>query len=221
MFPLRDTEPSYSKPVVTMLLIAVNLLVFLFEASLDPYTLNAFIAHYGLVPENFHFSSIFTSMFLHGGWMHVLGNMWFLWIFGDNIEDILGHEKFLVFYLLCGIAAAVTQTFFALDSRVPMVGASGAIAGVMGAYLVKFPQSRIKTLIFFIFITFIDVPAWLMLIYWFAIQFFSGIGSIAQSTASDGGTAFFAHVGGFVTGMILIHILGTRQRYVRRWNPYQ
>jgi membrane associated rhomboid family serine protease len=221
MFPLRDTEPSYSKPVVTMFLIAVNLLVFLFEASLDPYTLNAFIAHYGLVPESFHFSAIFTSMFLHGGWMHVLGNMWFLWIFGDNIEDILGHEKFLIFYLLCGMAAAVTQTFFALDSRVPMVGASGAIAGVMGAYLVKFPQSRIKTLIFFIFITFIEVPAWIMLIYWFAVQFFSGIGSIAQSTASDGGTAFFAHVGGFVAGIVLINVLGTRQRLVRRWNPYQ
>jgi membrane associated rhomboid family serine protease len=221
MFPLRDTEPSYSKPVVTMFLIAVNLLVFLFEASLDPYTLNAVIAQYGLIPDAFHISAIFTSMFLHGGWLHVLGNMWFLWIFGDNIEDILGHEKYLVFYLLCGIAAAVTQVFFNLDSRVPMVGASGAIAGVMGAYLVKFPQSRIKTLIFFIFITFIDVPAWFMLIYWFAVQFFSGVGSIAQSTASDGGTAFFAHVGGFLTGIVLIKVLGTRQRYVRRWNPYQ
>ncbi len=221
MFPLRDTEPSYSKPVVTMFLIVVNLLVFLFEASLDPYTLNAVIARYGLIPDAFHISAIFTSMFLHGGWLHVLGNMWFLWIFGDNIEDILGHEKYLIFYLLCGIAAAVTQVFFNLDSRVPMVGASGAIAGVMGAYLVKFPQSRIKTLIFFIFITFIDVPAWFMLIYWFAVQFFSGVGSIAQSTASEGGTAFFAHVGGFLTGILLIKILGTRQRFVRRWNPYQ
>ena len=148
MFPLRDTEPSYSKPVVTMFIIAVNLLVFLFEASLDPYTLNAVIAQYGLVPVQFHFSAIFTSMFLHGGWLHVLGNMWFLWIFGDNIEDILGHEKYLLFYLMCGVAAAVTQTFFNVDSRVPMVGASGAIAGVMGAYMVKFPHSRIKTLVF-------------------------------------------------------------------------
>ncbi len=122
MFPIRDTEPSYSKPVVTMIIIAVNLLVFLFEASLDPYTLNALIAQYGLVPVQFHFSAIFTSMFLHGGWLHVLGNMWFLWIFGDNIEDILGHEKYLLFYLMCGVAAAVTQTFFNVDSRVPMVG---------------------------------------------------------------------------------------------------
>ena len=220
MFPLRDTEPSYSKPVVTMVIIALNLLVFLFEASLDPYTLNAFISHYGLVPVQFHFSAIFTSMFLHGGWLHVLGNMWFLWIFGDNIEDILGHEKFLIFYLMCGIAAAVTQTFFNVDSRVPMVGASGAIAGVMGAYMVKFPHSRIKTLVFMLFIFFIDVPAWFMLIYWFAVQFFSGVGSIAESTANDGGTAFFAHVGGFIAGIVLINVLGTRQRYVR-WNPYR
>jgi membrane associated rhomboid family serine protease len=221
MFPLRDTEPSYTKPVVTMFLIAVNLLVFLYEASLDPYTLNALIGQYGLVPVDFHFSAIMTSMFLHAGWLHVLGNMWFLWIFGDNIEDILGHEKYLVFYLLCGIAAAVTQVFFNLDSRVPMVGASGAIAGVMGAYLVKFPQSRIKTLVFLIFIVFIDVPAWVMLIYWFAVQFFSGIGSIAENTASDGGTAFFAHIGGFLCGILLIHLLGPRQRYVRRWDPYR
>jgi membrane associated rhomboid family serine protease len=216
MFPLRDTQPSYSKPVVTSIVIAVNILVFLFEASLDPYTQNAFIAQYGLVPANFHVWAIFTSMFLHGGWLHVLGNMWFLWIFGDNVEDILGHEKYLLFYLLCGVAAAVTQAFFSGDSRVPMVGASGAIAGVMGAYLVKFPHSRIVTLIFFIFITFIDVPAWLMLIYWFAVQFFSGIGSIGYSTASEGGVAFFAHVGGFLTGIVLINLLGTKQRYSQR-----
>jgi membrane associated rhomboid family serine protease len=221
MFPIRDSEPSYSKPVVTMFIIAVNLLVFLYEASLDSYTLNAFIAHYGLIPAEFRASAIFTSMFVHGGWLHVLGNMWFLWIFGNNIEDILGHEKYLIFYLLCGVAAAVAQTYFNLDSQVPMVGASGAIAGVMGAYLVKFPQARIRTLIFFIFITFIDVPAWFMLIYWFAVQFFSGIGSIAESTANSGGTAFFAHVGGFLVGILLINVMGTRQRYVRRWNPYQ
>src|SRR5476649_1894645 len=158
MFPLRDTQPSYSKPVVTILLIVVNILVFLFEFSLDPETQNAFIAAYGLIPDQFHFSNIITSMFLHGGWMHVLGNVWFLWIFGDNIEDILGHGKFLLFYLVCGVAAALTQTFFNIDSRVPMVGASGAIAGVMGAYLVKFPRSRIVTLLFlFVFITTIDV----------------------------------------------------------------
>ena len=221
MFPIRDSEPSYTKPVVTMFIIAVNLLVFLFEASLDPYTLNAFIAHYGLIPAEFHASAIFTSMFVHGGWLHVLGNMWFLWIFGNNIEDILGHEKYLIFYILCGVAAAITQTYFALDSQVPMVGASGAIAGVMGAYLIKFPHARIRTLFFFIFIMFFDIPAWVMLVYWFAIQFFSGIGSIAESTANSGGTAFFAHVGGFLAGILLVNLLRPRQRYVRRWNPYQ
>jgi membrane associated rhomboid family serine protease len=221
MFPLRDSEPSYTKPVVTMFIIAVNLLVFLFEASLDPYTLNAFIAHYGLIPAEFHASAIFTSMFVHGGWLHVLGNMWFLWIFGNNIEDILGHEKYLIFYIMCGVAAAVTQTYFNLGSQVPMVGASGAIAGVMGAYLIKFPHARIRTLFFFIFIMFFDIPAWVMLVYWFAIQFFSGIGSIAESTANSGGTAFFAHVGGFLAGILLVNLLRPRQRYVRRWNPYQ
>src|SRR6201986_2284449 len=127
MFPLRDTQPSYSRPVITVLIIVINLLVFLYEFSLDSYSQNAFIATYGLVPEHFQYANILTSMFLHGGWMHVLGNMWFLWIFGDNIEDILGHGKYLVFYLLCGVAAALTQVLIDPSSRVPMVGASGAI----------------------------------------------------------------------------------------------
>ena len=219
MFPLRDTQPSYSKPVVTVSLIVINILVFLYEFSLDDYSQNAFIYAHGLVPDHFHFTNVLTSMFLHGGWLHVLGHMWFLWIFGDNIEDILGHVKFLLFYLLCGVVAAITQTYLNLDSRVPMVGASGAIAGVMGAYLVKFPHSRIYTLVFYIFITTIEVPAWLMLIYWFAIQFFSGLGSLAAPVA-QGGTAFFAHVGGFVAGIALIYLLGARQPYQRRKDLY-
>src|SRR5205823_8044338 len=131
----------------TILLIAVNILVFLFELSLDPYTQNAFIAHYGLIPDRLRLSSVFTSMFLHGGWMHVLGNMWFLWIFGDNIEDILGHGKYLLFYLACGMAAGLAQVLVDPSSRIPTVGASGAIAGVMGAYMVKFPHSRILSLV--------------------------------------------------------------------------
>src|SRR5579885_529934 len=219
MFPIRDTQPSYSKPVVTVFLIVINILVFLFEFSLDPYSQNALIFSFGLVPDRFHWANVFTSMFLHGGWMHVLGNMWFLWIFGDNIEDILGHGKFLLFYLACGVAAALTQTYLSLDSRVPMVGASGAIAGVMGAYLVKFPRSRIYTLVFYIFITTLDVPAWVMLIYWFAIQFISGVGSLAAPTAT-GGTAFFAHVGGFIAGIGLIYLLGTHEPYRRRKDLY-
>jgi membrane associated rhomboid family serine protease len=217
MFPIRDTQPSYTKPVVTILIILVNVLVFLFEISLDPWTRNAFIATYGLVPEHFRISNVLTSMFLHGGWMHLLGNMWFLWIFGDNIEDILGHGKYLLFYLGCGITAALTQALLTTDPRVPMVGASGAIAGVMGAYLLKFPHSRILSVIVVIFFfTTVEIPAWAMLIYWFVTQFFNGIGTIAYSHVSQGGVAFFAHVGGFLTGCILIKVMGARQPYRRR-----
>ena len=213
MFPLRDTEPSYSKPVVTVILIVINLLVFLFENILDPYYRNAFIATYGMIPDDFHWSNLITSMFLHGGWMHVLGNMWFLWIFGDNIEDILGHGKYLLFYLACGVAAGLAQVLVDPTSRVPTVGASGAIAGVMGAYIVKFPRSRILTLIpIIVFFTTIEVPAWLMLIYWFVIQFFQGLGSIAYSHVSQGGgVAYMAHVGGFIAGAVLVMLLAQRQ----------
>ena len=221
MFPLRDTETSGSRPVVTMLLIAVNILVFLFEVSLDPYTQNAFIAYYGLVPDHFRFSTIFTSMFLHGGWMHVLGNMWFLWIFGDNIEDILGHGKYLLFYLLCGVVAALAQFAASPFSRVPTVGASGAIAGIMGAYMIKFPHSRILSLVTIVFFfTTVEIPAWIMLIYWFIIQFFSGVGTLGTSQVSQGGVAFFAHVGGFIAGIILIKLMGARQPYSRRRDLY-
>lgn len=217
MFPLRDTQPSYSRPLITVLIIIFNVVVFLHEISLDEYSRNYFIMHYGLVPARFHFSAILTSMFLHGGWMHIIGNMWFLWIFGDNVEDAFGHVKYLVFYLVCGIAAGLTQVAFSAGSRLPMVGASGAIAGVMGAYLIKYPKARIVTLVFiFIFFTTIEVPASLMLLYWFAIQFFSGVGTIGYSHVSQGGTAFFAHIGGFIAGMILVGVLGTRQMYVRR-----
>jgi membrane associated rhomboid family serine protease len=217
MFPLRDTQRSNSRPLITLLIIILNAVVFLHEISLDEYSRNYFIAHYGLIPARFHFAAILTSMFMHGGWMHIIGNMWFLWVFGDNVEDAFGHLKYLVFYLLCGIAAAFTQVLFSPGSRLPMVGASGAIAGVMGAYLIKFPRSRIVTLVFiFIFITTIEVPAGLMLAYWFLIQFFSGVGTIGYSHVSQGGTAFFAHIGGFITGMILVGVMGTRQVYMRR-----
>jgi membrane associated rhomboid family serine protease len=217
MFPLRDTQRSNSRPLITVLIIILNVVVFLHEVSLDEYSRNYFIAHYGLIPARFHSWAILSSMFMHGGWMHIIGNMWFLWVFGDNVEDAFGHLKYLVFYLLCGIAAAFTQVIFSPGSRLPMVGASGAIAGVMGAYLIKFPRSRIITLVFiFIFITTIEVPAGLMLAYWFIIQFFSGVGTIGYSHVSQGGTAFFAHIGGFITGMILVGVMGTRQVYMRR-----
>jgi membrane associated rhomboid family serine protease len=221
MFPLRDTQPSYSTPIVTIFLIVVNIAVFFFEFSLDPFSRNHFIAVYGLTPDRFHLSNTLTSMFLHGSWMHVLGNMWFLWIFGDNVEDIMGHGKYLLFYLLCGIAAALGQVVVSPESRVPMVGASGAIAGVMGAYLVKFPRARILMLAFvFFFVTTFEIPAAAMLIYWFVIQLFSGVGSVGYSQASQGGVAFFAHVGGFVAGVVLVYLMGTRQRYSRRKDLY-
>jgi membrane associated rhomboid family serine protease len=220
MFPIRDTQPSYTRPYVTMVLIAINTLAFLFAVSLDPWSRNAFIETYGLVPERFSWMNVLTSMFLHGGWMHLIGNMWFLWIFGDNIEDILGHGKYLGFYLASGVVAALTQTLLTSDPRVPMVGASGAIAGVMGAYIVKFPHSRILSLVTIVFFfTTVEIPAWIMLIYWFATQFFNGVGSIATH-ASQGGVAFFAHVGGFVTGAVLVNVMAPRDRYTRRRDLY-
>ena len=217
MIPLRDSHPSRTTPVVTISLIAVNSLVFLYQFSLDAYSLNHFVATYGLVPDRFHLLPVLTSMFLHGGWAHLIGNMWFLWIFGDNVEDILGRAKYLLFYLLCGIAATLAHYAVNLDSRVPMVGASGAIAGVMGAYMLKFPHSRVTTLVVaIIFFTTVELPAWVVLVYWFVIQFFSGLGTIGYSHLSQGGTAWFAHIGGFVAGLILIKVLPTEDRYFRR-----
>ncbi len=217
MIPLRDSQRSYSTPYVTVALIVANVLIFLFEIFLDPFSRNHLILTFGLVPDRFHFVALFTSMFLHGGWLHILGNVWFLWIFGDNVEDVLGHAKYLFFYLFCGAAAGLIHVAFEPASRIPTVGASGAIAGVMGAYLVKFPRARILTLVpIFVFFTTIEVPAVLMLLYWFAIQFVSGIGSIGYSHLSQGGVAWFAHIGGFVAGMILITFLHTRRPYRRR-----
>ncbi len=159
MIPLRDIIPSRTTPVVTISLIAVNVLVFIYELSLGR-DVDAFTLYYGLVPAAFSWVTVFTSMFLHGGFMHVAGNMLYLWIFGDNVEDRMGHGRFLVFYLLCGVAAALAQTITGPDSVVPMVGASGAIAGVMGAYFVLYPRSRIVTLIpIFFFFQVVEVPA--------------------------------------------------------------
>jgi membrane associated rhomboid family serine protease len=217
MIPLRDSQPSYSTPFVTIGLISINVLVFLTQVSMDPFTLNHVLASYGLVPARLHASAILTSMFLHGGWLHLIGNMWFLWIFGDNVEDILGHGKYLAFYLLCGVAAALVHVAFNLDSRLPTIGASGAIAGVMGAYVVKFPRSHITTLVpIFFFLTTMEIPASIMLIYWFAIQFISGIGSIGYSHLSQGGVAWFAHVGGFLAGIALIFLMRPHERFRQR-----
>jgi len=217
MFPLRDDQPTYSPPIVTALIIVACTFVFLFELTLDGYSRNYFITLYGAVPAHLRPATLVTSMFLHGGWLHIIGNMLFLWAFGKSLEDAMGHTKFLGFYFACGIVAGIVHVIFNYGSRMPTVGASGAIAGVMGAYLVKFPRAYIKTLIFiFIFVTTVEVPAWGLLIYWFVVQLFSGYGSIASTHVTDSGVAWFAHIGGFVTGMILVNVLGTRQRYFPR-----
>jgi membrane associated rhomboid family serine protease len=221
MFPLRDDQPTYTPPIVTTLLIAACSFVFLYELTLDDYTRDYFISRYALIPAHAHLSSIVTSMFLHGGWTHIIGNMLFLWAFGKSLEDAMGHTKFLVFYLVSGIAAGITQLFFSGYSTIPTLGASGAIAGVMGAYLIKFPRARIHTLIFlFIFITTTDIPAALILIYWFITQLFSEYGSITTTQVSSGGVAYAAHIGGFITGMVLVHFMGVRSRYFPRRDIY-
>ena len=217
MIPLRDTQPSHGTPFVTIAIIIVNTLLFLYEVSLPDFELNHLIAIYGVVPDRFHYSSLITSMFLHGGWMHLIGNMWFLWIFGDNVEDILGHGKFLVFYLLCGVAAGLAHLLLNADSRVPTIGASGAIAGVMGAYMIKCPHARVLTLIpIFFFLITREIPAVLMLAYWFLLQVFSGFGSIGYSNVSRGGVAWFAHVGGFLVGILLVNLMAPNERYRKR-----
>ena len=223
MFPLRDDQPTYSKPVVVVLLIVINAVVFLHEMMLDDYSRNYFIAQYGLIadPRHFHVTALITSQFLHGGWMHIIGNMVFLWAFGRTLEGLMGSAKFLVFYLLCGVAAGLTQTYFSLGSNVPMVGASGAIAGVMGAYLVKFPRARIHTLVFiFVFITRVDIPALFFLPYWFLTQLLNVFGTVGYSHLSEGGVAYYAHIGGFIVGIILVNVLGAQNRYVRRRDVY-
>jgi len=222
MIPLRDSQPSYSTPYLTIALIVTNVMVFLYTVSLDPFSRNHFILEYGMIPARLQLIDLFTSMFLHGGWLHLIGNMWFLWIYGDNGEDGLGHGKYLLYYILCGLAASLGQYVLNMDSRVPTVGASGAIAGVMGAYLVKFPHARIVTLVpVFIFFTTFEIPAVLILVYWFVIQFFSGVGSIATSQASQGGVAWFAHVAGFLAGAALVLIMGKGERYQRRRDLYR
>jgi membrane associated rhomboid family serine protease len=221
MFPFGDNRPTYTPPIVTTLIIIACALVFFFELSLDEYSRNYLIELYGVVPAHFRPVTLFTSLFLHGGWMHIIGNMLFLWAFGKSLEDALGHTKFLVFYLVCGIAAGITHVFFNPFSTLPTVGASGAIAGVMGAYLIKFPRAYIHTVIFvFVFFTTVDIPAALILVYWFITQLFSGYGSIAHTHVTDSGVAWFAHVGGFITGMILVNVMGTRTRYVPRRDIY-
>jgi membrane associated rhomboid family serine protease len=214
MIPLRALLFRKSTPAMTLMIIAVNVFCFLFELAQPAYLQNRFIAHYALVPDRLHVVALLTSMFLHGGWLHLLGNMWFLWVFGSHVEDAMGSLKFLVFYLLCGVVSAVVQLMLNLGSSIPTLGASGAIAGVMGAFLILYPRVRVVTLIFIIFfITTFELPAAFMLVYWFAIQLLSGLASFSSFTDA-GGIAWFAHVGGFIAGILLLRIfLGNRPRY--------
>ena len=217
MIPLRDVIPSRTTPYITITIIILNAAAWLFEVSLDPETLNRFISVYGVVPAYFSAPTLITSMFLHGGWMHIIGNMWYLWIFGDNVEDRFGHGRFIVFYLLCGIVASLGQVFIDPSSTLPTIGASGAIAGVMGAYFVLYPQSRVLTLIPLIIIwEVIELPAFVLLGFWFLLQLFSA-GSIAVTASShgSGGVAFAAHVAGFLVGMA--GVLVFRKRDTNRW----
>lgn len=197
---------------MTLLIIVVNVLCFLFETVQPSYLQSSFITHYALVPDRLHPTALVTSMFLHGGWLHLIGNMWFLWVFGSHVEDVLGSAKFIVFYLICGIASGLVQVMINLGSPIPTIGASGAIAGVMGAFLMLYPRARVVTLIFIIFfITTIDIPAAFMLIYWFAIQLLSGLSSVSSLTDA-GGVAWFAHVGGFLCGILLIRVFSSQRR---------
>jgi membrane associated rhomboid family serine protease len=219
MIPLRSTERIYATAGVTAGLIAVNTIIFLYQVTLSPNELNHLVSQWGIVPDRIqqNLPSLFTSMFLHGGWMHLIGNMLYLWVFGRNIEDLIGSGRFLALYLLCGLVAAVVHVIFNPYSRMPTIGASGAIAGVMGAYLIKFPRARIITLVpIFFFFTTVELPAAILLLFWFAIQFFSGFGSLGENDYSGGGTAWFAHIGGFIAGMLLIRLFPPRQRW-RNW----
>src|SRR6516164_2403986 len=231
MIPFRDNIPSRSFPIITILIILINVFVFFYELSLGRY-LEPFLFRYGVAPaavfawpqSHLPVSAVvipfFSSMFLHGGWLHLIGNMWYLWIFGDNIEDRLGHFAYLIFYLLCGLGAGIVHTILNYNVAVPSIGASGAIAGVLGGYLVSYPGARVLTLVpIFIFIQIIEIPALIVLGFWFVMQFFYGTASLASATANAGGVAWWAHVGGFVIGMILVNLFPRkdRPRYGYNW----
>jgi membrane associated rhomboid family serine protease len=214
MIPLRALLYRRTTPVVTLAIIVINVLAFLYEMALPFYIREQFIARYALVPDQLVPSSLVTSMFLHGGWLHLIGNMWFLWVFGSHIEEAIGSGKYLIFYLASGVASALVQLAVNLGSPVPTLGASGAIAGVMGAFLLLYPRARVVTLVFIVFfITTIELPAAFMLLYWFAIQLLSGLGALASVSQAQG-IAWFAHIGGFVAGLVLVRIFtGNRPRF--------
>ncbi len=225
MFPLRDENPTEITPFFTMALIAANVAIWiLLQGAGSPEALEASVCTYGAIPAELTgelspvtlapcplggrtWVTLLSSMFLHGGWFHLLGNMWFLWIFGNNVEDSMGHLRFVVFYVLAGLAAEAAHIAMGPGSPVPMVGASGAISGVMGGYLVLYPRVRVQTaFVLFVFVRIIPIPAWFVLLEWFGIQLLSGIGA----PQTDAGVAFWAHVGGFVAGVVLVKLFARR-----------
>jgi len=226
MIPIRDDAPKTTTPLITYFLIALNVVIFLFEVALDPAQRNDFVYQYGVVPRDvmdavqgaFAASlpgaavSLFSSMFLHASFIHLLGNMWALWIFGDNIEDHLGHFRYIALYLASGVFASILHVAFNQGSQVPSVGASGAIAGVMGAYFLLFPAARVLTVVPIFFACFVWLPAWIVLGYWFLAQFVNGAATSIASNPNMGGVAFWPHVGGFVAGVTLIKLFPPRQR---------
>jgi membrane associated rhomboid family serine protease len=216
MIPLSDSNPTRRIPFINWTLIAINVIVFFYELTLRPRVLDNLIMAWGAVPTNILYAltdplqaplpvwlTLVTSQFLHGGWFHIIGNMLFLWVFGDNIEDVLGHFSYLIFYLVCGVIAGIVQSVVEGPTRIPSIGASGAIAGVLGAYIILYPWARIRILIPVIFFLWtIQVPALIVLGWWFIQQFFYGAAALSSTAAS--GIALWAHIGGFVAGMLLI-----------------
>jgi membrane associated rhomboid family serine protease len=219
VFPISDDNRGRrTMPIVTWSLIVINVLIYAYQASLDRLGLQSFLDDWATVPLEISSGqalfTLITCAFLHGSWFHLGSNMLFLWIFGDNVEDVMGHVKYLIFYILCAVGASYAQVLVDPDSRIPMVGASGAISGLLAAYIILFPHGRIRTLIIFgIFITATMLPAWVMIGYWFVIQLINGLGSLNTIGDSGGGVAFFAHIGGFVAGAALVWVFRDKRRH--------
>ncbi len=221
MIPLRDVIPSRTVPFFTVTIIIINALAWFFELSLSEDDLAAFLRTFGVVPARLETPTLVTSMFLHGSWSHVIGNMLYLWIFGDNVEDRMGHGRFLIFYFLCGFLAAYGQVLMDPTSQLPLIGASGAIAGVMGAYLVLYPHSRVLTVITLLFFwEVVEVPAIALLGFWFVMQLFSAGAIAATASTQGGGVAFAAHVAGFVAGALGVFVFRKRETADARWRAF-
>ena len=218
MIPLRDVIPSRSTPYITVTLIVLNAVAWLYELTIPGDLRPVFLQLYGVVPADFSTPTLVSSMFLHGSWSHFIGNMWYLWIFGDNVEDRVGHGGFIAFYLLCGIVAALGHVAMDPTSILPTIGASGAIAGVMGGYFVLYPQSRVLTLVpLIVYVEIIELPAVVLLGFWFIMQLFSAGAIAVTANTSSGGIAFVAHVAGFVAGLLGVFVFQKRKRSSEWW----